>query len=72
MHKAGKPIFRITNGSAFFVLKTFTLNVNCCFIWTLKTVMLQYRMKRAPAVSGHIHTAAKRVLIHTVSFFCDP
>lgn len=41
MHKAGKVIFRITNGSAFFVLETFTPNVNG-FIWTLKkTVMLQ-------------------------------
>lgn len=28
MHKAGKVIFRITNGSAFFVLETFTPNVN--------------------------------------------
>lgn len=37
MHKAGKVIFRITNGSAFFVLETFTPNVNG-FIWTLKTV----------------------------------
>lgn len=40
MHKAGKVIFRITNGSAFFVLETFTPNVNG-FIKTLKTVMLQ-------------------------------
>ena len=40
MHKAGKVIFRITNGSAFFVLKTFTPNVNG-FIWTLRAVMLQ-------------------------------
>lgn len=28
MPKAEKVIFRITNGSAFFVLETFTLNVN--------------------------------------------
>lgn len=40
MHKAGKVIFRITNGSAFFVLETFTPNVNG-FIWTLKTVTLR-------------------------------
>lgn len=42
MHKAGKVIFRITNGSAFFVLETFTPNVND-FISTLKkqTVLLQ-------------------------------
>lgn len=37
MHKAGKVIFRITNGSAFFVLETFTPNVNV-FLWTLKRV----------------------------------
>lgn len=27
MHKAGKVVFRITNGSAFFVLETFTPNM---------------------------------------------
>lgn len=41
MHEAGKVIFRITNGSAFFVLKTFTPNVNGFSMDFKKTVMLQ-------------------------------
>lgn len=31
MHKAGKVIFRITNGSALFVLESFTLNANVLY-----------------------------------------
>lgn len=62
MHKAGKVIFRITNGSAFFVLETFPLNANG-FLWTLKTVMRQHKMKQVTAVSGHVHTATISVLI---------
>lgn len=29
--------------------------------------LLQYRMKQATTVSGHVHTAAKRVLIQIVA-----
>lgn len=64
MHKAGKVIFRITNGSAFFfVLETFTPNVNG-FIWTLKTVMLQD--ETSDGVKSHVHTAARsfQIQIH--------
>lgn len=62
MHKAGKFIFRITNGSAFFVLEKLTLNANVLY----GLVTEQDETNNTCHVSGHVHTAAKRVLIQIV------
>lgn len=58
MHEAGKVVFRITNGSAFFVLKTFIptckkkKNTNA-FIKNQNTKQIN----PAKVVLGHTHTA---------------
>lgn len=58
MHKAGKVIFRITNGSAFFVLETFTPNVNG-FIWTLNEKLQDAtRFNCVDGESGEINQSA--------------
>lgn len=53
MHKAGKVVFRITNGSAFFVLETFTPNV--------KVFSIERRNYRRHQRPGHVHAAASQL-----------
>lgn len=58
MHEAGKVVFRITNGSAFFVLKTFTPT---CKEKKIQMLLLktktQKKINPAKVVLGHTHTA---------------
>lgn len=53
MHKAGKVVFKITNGSAFFCTRDIHPNMS-------KKMLLLKKEKPAKVVLGHTHTADPR------------